>query len=487
MKKLLIILLFVSLIYSIFAQNPPDTLWTETFGGSQSDAAYSVQQTTDGDYIITGYSESYGAGDRDFWLVKIDENGYEIWNQHYGGIESDFAFSGQQTTDGGFIIIGYTSSYGVGFDDFWLVKTDENGNEEWNQTYGGYSYEWASSVQQTSDGGYIISGCTLSYGAGGGNFWLVKTDENGNEQWNQTYGGNEYEWASSVQQTTDGGYIIAGWTESYGAGGEDFWLVKTDENGNEQWNQTFGGNENDGALSVQTTTDGGYIVAGDTESFGAGGQDFWLVKTDENGIEEWNQTYGGDEWEWVYSVQQTTDEGYIIAGSTGTYGAGEHDFWLVKTDEDGNDEWNQTFGGNDNERAFSVQQTIDEGYIIAGFTYSYGAGASDAWLVLLDSEVRTENNDITSHCFLIQNYPNPFNPTTTISFSIQNNSNVELSIYNIKGQKVKTLISDQLSVGEHSVVWEGRDDDNLPVGSGIYFYQLKAENFEEIRKMILLK
>ena len=202
--------------------------------------------------------------------------------------------------------------------------------EEWDKTFGGTHRDMASSVQQTADGGYILAGLTGSYGAGDYDFWLVKTDSNGNEQWNRTFGGTDDDMARSVQQTADGGYILAGGTESYGAGDYDFWLVKTDSNGNEQWNRTFGGTDDDMARSVQQTADGGYILAGGTESYGAGDYDFWLVKTDSNGNEQWNRTFGGTDDDMARSVQQTADGGYILAGDTCSYGAGGVDFWLIK-------------------------------------------------------------------------------------------------------------------------------------------------------------
>ena len=384
-------------IYSFYGDNISSkseieilNTFTKTFGGINTDAAYSVQQTTDGGYIVAGYTGSYGAGGSDFWLVKADENGNEEWNQTYGSSDDDYAHSVQQTTDGGYIIAGRTQSYGSGGRNFWLVKTDPNGNEMWNQVYGGLFGDAAYSVQQTSDGGYIVAGYTESYGAGEYDFWLVKTDANGNEMWNQVYGGWNIEWAYSVQQTTDGGYIIAGRTQSYGSGEYDVWMVKTDALGNEEWNRTFGGSDWDEAYSVQQTSDGGYIVAGYTGSYGAGSYDFWLIKTDENGNTMWNQTYGGLNSEYAYSVKQTTDGGYIIAGLTKSYGAGGSDFWLVKADENGNEEWNRTYGGSDDDYARSVQQTTDGGFIITGWTESYGAGSYDVWLIKTDSQGNVE-------------------------------------------------------------------------------------------------
>jgi len=373
----------------------PEEVWDKIFGGTDDDRAYSVQQTSDGGYVLAGPTKSYGAGSSDFWLVKTDSNGNKEWDKTFGGIGQDSAESVQQTTDGGYILVGWTYSYGAGSYDFWLVKADSNGNKEWDKTFGGTRCDMAYSVQQTTDGGYILAGWTESYGTGDRDFWLVKTDSNGNKEWDKTFGGTDEDLAYSVQQTTDGGYILAGYTRSYGAGGYDFYLVKTDPNGNEKWNKTFGGTCTDYAYSVQQTTDGGYILAGWTESYGTGDRDFWLVKTDSNGNKEWDKTFGGTDEDLAYSVQQTTDGGYILAGYTRSYGAGHSasahstfvhstsDFWLVKTDPNGNKEWDKTFGGTFGDFAHSVQQTTDGGYIIAGSTVPYGASSIDAWLIKL--------------------------------------------------------------------------------------------------------
>ncbi len=237
-------------------------IWQNIYGGLDDDAAYSVQQTADGGYIIAGESDSYGkSGSTNAYLVKTDSKGNEQWSQTFGGLDSDAAHSVQQTTDGGYIIAGYSYSYGKsGSGDAYLVKTDSEGNEQWSQTFGGLDSDYFFSVRQTTDGGYIIAGHSYSYGKSGStDAYLVKTDSEGNEQWSQTFGGLDSDYFFSVRQTTDGGYIIAGESDSYGkSGSTDAYLVKTDSEGNEQWSQNFGGLDDDGAASVQQTAHGRY-------------------------------------------------------------------------------------------------------------------------------------------------------------------------------------------------------------------------------------
>jgi len=366
----------LSILVSAGASAEPVIEWEKTFGGAGTgtDCAFSVQQTTDGGYIAAGVTWSFATGEYDVYLIKTDSNGDLVWQKIFGGRDHDYAESVQQTSDGGYIVAGYTYSFGdEEKGDVYLIKTDSNGDLLWQKTFGGTDADRAYSVQQTTDGGYIVAGETWSFGAGS---YLIKTDSNGNLMWQKTLGGMAY----SVQQTSDGGYIVAGDAEN------DVSLIKTDSNGDLLWQKTFGGTRYEQALSVQQTSDEGYVVAGETESFGAGSFDAYLIKTDSNGNLMWQKTFGGTKYDRASSVQQTTDEGYILAGRTESFGAGVSDAYLIKTDSNGNLMWQKTLGGTKNDSAYSVQQTSDDGYIVAGWTSSFGSGNTDVYLVKIVPE-----------------------------------------------------------------------------------------------------
>ncbi len=389
MRKLLMFVLFVFWSLPAFAQ---EALWSRTYGGSDFEYGWSVQQTTDGGYIVTGEVESFGAGNSDVYLIKTNSIGDTLWSRTYGGTERDVGRSVQQTTDGGYIVVGFTYSFGAGdYNDVYLIKTDSNGDTLWTRTYRGSSYDQAYSVQQTSDGGYIIGGETYSFGAGLNDVYLIKTDSNGDTLWSRTYGTDTYEHGFCVKQTTDGGYIVVGWMYNYPY--DDLYLIKTDYYGDTLWTRIYEGSGNDRGYSVRQTADGGYIVTGATDSFGAGGFDVWLIKTTSTGGIQWTRTYGGSEWDGANSVQQTTDGGFIVTGYTYSFGA--RDVYLIKTNSIGDTLWSRIYGGGD-EEGVSVQQTADGGYIVTGRTNTYGAGSYDVMLTKLDSLGNTCIGDFVS-------------------------------------------------------------------------------------------
>ncbi len=373
------------LLLSLASPLTAQTTFQRTYGGVESDYGYSVAQTTDGGYVIAGDTKSFGAGDYDAWLIKTDASGDTLWTRTFGGTDNDYGRSVSQTADGGYVITGYTESFGAGDKDAWLIKTDMDGDTIWTRTYGDSSYDTGWSVAQTADSGYVITGETYSFGAGYGDVWLIKTDADGNAVWTRTFGGTGCDRGYSVAQTLDGGYVIAGYTYSFGAGLTDVWLIKTDALGDTIWTRTFGGTLDDNGRSVAQTTDGGYVIAGYTRSFGAGGNDVWLVKTDASGDTMWTRAWGGTDTDRGHSVAQTADGGYIITGWTWSFGAGIDDVWLIKTDAWGDTIWTRTYGGTYWDVGYSVAQTTDGGYVIAGDTRSFGAGQEDVWLIKTDA------------------------------------------------------------------------------------------------------
>jgi len=351
------------------------TNWQRTYGGQNGEAGYSVQQTSDGGYIVGGYTSSYGAGGRDVYLIKTNAQGDTLWTRAFGGPNLDVGYSVQQTTDGGYIVAGATSSSAGGTYDVYLVKTNDRGDTLWTRTYGADSrYDGPYSVVQTPDSGYIIAGPT-SVGPGDHDVYLIRTDAQGDTLWTKTYGGAGNDIGYSVQQTLDGGYIVTGWFSWY----SDVYLIRTNAQGDTLWTKTYGGQGTDRGNSVQQTADGGFIVAGWTRSFDPATQ-VYLIKTNALGDTLWTRAYGGAGSNQGHSVQQATDGGYIIAGSTNSLGAGSYDAYLVKTNAQGDTLWTRTYGGASDDIGYSVQQTLDGGYIITGYT-SDSAGNRDVYLI----------------------------------------------------------------------------------------------------------
>jgi hypothetical protein len=349
--------------------------------------------TSDGGYALASGTWNVDSNSNDFLLIKTDAFGNMEWNRTYGGTGNDAAYSLVATSDGGYALAGllnFSSYKGQPYNSsLLLVKTDKFGNMEWNQTYEGIGDTPNPRLVTASDGGYALTGFTRwlnSYN--GGNFCLVKTDALGRLEWNRTYALARGSFASSLVATSDGGYAIAGGlaTDSSVDAG-DFFLVKTNAFGNMDWNQTYKRTGMAAASSVIVTADGGYALAGSSQtSPGSVEADFWFVKTDKFGNMEWNQTYGaGAGTDFARSMVATADGGYAIAGDTEPYDVSEwRDIWVVKSDALGNMEWNQTYGGKEDERGYSIVATSDGGLAVAGYTQSFGTGGNDFWLVKID-------------------------------------------------------------------------------------------------------
>jgi hypothetical protein len=309
------------------------------------------------------------------------------WEKTFGGSDYDFGVFVLQTNDSGYIIGAETMSYGAGGIDAWLIKTDSDGNEEWNKTYGGSEDEWPYVILQTTDG-YVITGLTRSFGAGDYDAWLIKTDANGNKTWDETYGGTGYDFAMTLLNTTDNGYVMGGGTNTYGAGDFDYWMIKTNANGTEQWNKTFGTSDTELFRGMRQTDDGGYILVGFVIPAASSENVYcWLVRTDADGNKLWDKKIEGKRHSAGFEIRQTTDGGFIISGATVALGFNlgpifvyiGGDMWLVKTDANGTKEWEKSFGRIILESSGRCIELTDEGgYIIGGFTKGFGSSIKQA-------------------------------------------------------------------------------------------------------------
>ncbi|HRB25677.1 MAG TPA: T9SS type A sorting domain-containing protein [Bacteroidia bacterium] len=434
MRKLIILLLICTT-----TAHAQEIEWQNTIGGSGVEFLNYTQQTSDGGYILGGRSNSGVSGDKtepskgdyDYWVVKLDATGNIQWQNTIGGDDADWLQSVQQTTDNGYILGGWSKSNisadktenSQGASDFWVVKLDSIGNIQWQNTIGGDSTDNLYSLQQTTDGGYILGGFSISsisgdkteYSIGGSDYWVVKLDASGNIQWQNTIGGYENDNLYSLQQTTDGGYILGGRSMSNATGDktensqglDDYWVVKIDATGNIQWQNTIGGNSWDELESIEQTSDGGYILGGSSDSDNSGDKtensqgdfDYWVVKLDATGNLQWQNTIGGDNWDKLKSIQQTTDGSYIfggysssnISGDKTENSQGNYDYWVINIDSIGNILWQNTIGGLYAEALSSIKQTIDGGYIIGGQSVSPisgdktedSQGNNDYWVIKL--------------------------------------------------------------------------------------------------------
>jgi hypothetical protein len=488
---ILTILFIIFLSFGLFAQYP-DTLWTRTYGWVYDDWGNSVLQTSDGGYLIAGGTESAGTLYDDIFLIRTNEDGDTIWTKVIENYLDDWAASIEHTFDGNYIIGGtcYNNNR-----DMFLMKIDDNGNILWKKMYGGSDEnEWGLEVQSTNDGGYVIAGITESYGAGERDAYIVKTDANGDTLWTKTYGGPYDDEARSIAQTNDLGYIVVGTTRSFGNGYTDVYLIKLNSDGSPQWMKNYGGTSFESANTVRQTTDGGYIIGGYTDSYGAGSGDFYLIKTDTNGDTMWTKTYGGPDGDYGRTVIQTIDGCYVLTGFTSSYGAGSEDAYLVKANTNGDTLWTKTYGGSSWDRcggySRTIQQTSDSGYIVVATTTSFGVGLSDVWLLKIETdagveekkEIRTKVKDIQLKC-----YPNPFASTTTITLHRESENRSigvsEIQIYDISGREVRSLsiLSSQFSVP--SYVWDGCDENGKVVSPGIYFINVGGKSIGKVVKV----
>jgi|GEM_PF-3363878 len=451
MSKVFFLVIIQILIFSfLFSQTAPDSLWFYTYGENLDQKTYSLIQCNDGNFVFTG--NTYENGNANVYLIKTDENGNELWNKTYSRSNFDFGVSVYETSDAGLIITGLTLSDNF---DIYLIRTDVNGDTLWTKAIDNSFNEQGGSVIQTDDGGFLITGMggTSDFG---NKLILFKTDENGNVLWNNYIGGEIGNSGNSLQQTSDGGFIITGY-KATGNGSCDLYLVKADAYGDTLWTKGFcetGTNVSCFGKDVKQTSDDGFIIAGTVE-YDAGECNIYLIRTDEFGETLWIKNLGDITDCGAESIQQTDDGGFIMSGWRHKIGLPHPDIYILKTDSLGDSLWSKSFGGSLNDVAYDLVIDSSGDFIVTGFTNSTPSQVDCSPFLLKLGYETNADSIINSSYFSAINYPNPFNPSTTINFSITKESNVELSIFNIKGQKVKTLL--QIILKEETIQSSGME------------------------------
>ena len=504
MKNLLSVFALFFIAASLSAQ--PVIEWQKMLGGSNDEGFFgndqlaSSQQTSDGGFILAGYTKSNNGdvsgnhGNMDAWVVKIDSAGNLDWQRTYGGSNYDAAHCIHQTDDGGYIVGCISASNdgdvsgGHGLGDFWIVKINESGDMQWQKSLGGSSNEDLNAISQTSDGGYIAIGTTSSQNGDVSGFdntiniWVVKLDETGAIEWEKVLGGSAQDTGMDIKQTNEGGYILTSFVASNNNfvsgnhGSFDYWIVKLSVSGEIEWRKAYGGTQFDVATCIQTTTDGGYIVAGGAQSTNGnvtgnhGASDYWIVKLNAFGVIEWQKAFGGSNYETAFAIQQTKDGGYIVGGwSNSTDGDvlenhGNNDYWILKINNLGELQWQKSLGGSKDDYADDITQTADGGYLVSGISKSndgdvsgnHAANTFDYWVVKLGPE-QVDVNDLPSNPIgYLEIFPNPANSTVSISILAEEIS-LEVSITDAQGRRIS-----------HQTIPNGGNLDTSNLVNGIY-------------------
>lgn len=479
----------ILLVMSLSSDAQNDTAYIFTYGGPGHDHCREIEPTSDGGFILVGSTGSFGNGSSDIYLVKIDSNCIHQWSKAIGGTNVEWGYSVKQTFDGGYIIAGYTNSFGAGGYDMYLVKTDSLGDTLWTKTYGGSDWDFGYSIQITPDSGFIICGETYSFGNGNSDVYVVKTNKSGDILWTKAFGGTDTDIGHSVIISNDSNYVIVGETSSFGLDSSDVYLLKIDQNGDTLWTKRYGGTKDDIGYGIDKTSDNGYIIVGSTNSFSPGDKDVYMLKTDSLGILEWTSLQGDitintDTDDEGRDVKQLPDGKYIIIGYTKSFGIlGVSNLYAVLTDSGGGWISAPSFGQYGLGEGFSMVIGSNGNYFFAGNADNYGSGLTDMLLIKVDS-IKNPNailinifNDTTitkivsiDNIFIskqktVNIYPNPLSNSATIDISaIANNStNMDFVLYDLLGQKVKVI--NNIKTDKFQFIRDNLSD-------GIYFYKI---------------
>lgn len=465
--------------------------WAHTYGGSGQDGAGGMETTTDGGIIIAGFNSATPYGYTQVYLVKTDAAGNAIWSRSYGGPMNDYGQCVREVNDrsGGYVIAGRYETSPETFDAL-LIRTDAAGNLVWLRRYDLGSDERAHALCVTPDGGFLLAGqaWTLSSPFGSYDVLLLKTDANGILQWQRTYAnwteGNDV--ALSVEPTNDGGFIVGGFTQS------NVWasyVIRIDSAGEPVWERTYFVNYPNECDSVRPLADGTFVIAG-SEASSEG--DLFLAKLAANGDLIWDRSFGGSDSEYGECVTPMPDGGFAVTGMTASFGVGMWDVYVVRTDPQGNLLWSQTFGGDSDDRGFTVRPKSNGAVLVAGWAWSFGEGLGDAYLLKINDGVSTDVAPTASSgedrpLLALTLSPNPSRGPSTLDLELGRPGRAQITIIDASGRLVRALVEGSLPAGRHQFAWDGRDERGGRVASGVYFVRAGCGDRHETRRLTVLR
>lgn len=511
---LLILLIFFMSLSQLSAQN---ILWEKNYGGSNEDRAYSIIETSYGNFVVAGSSMSNDGdvgtnqGEKDYWILKLNQNGVIIWKKNYGGSENDKIRSIIETSDGGFAICGASASddgdvnENLGSYDYWILKLNSNGDIEWEQNYGGSDYDFPNSIIETSDGGFAVAGESKSDDGdvngnlGFNDYWIIKLDNNGSLLWEENYGGSSFDIPYTIVEATDGGLIVSGYSKSddgdatENKGEDDYWVIKLNANGILEWQVSYGGSNFDQPTSMIETSDGGIALAGFSNSNDGdvGGNeglfDYWVIKLDANGSLQWEENYGGSDSDSPQSIVETTDGGFAVVGGSPSddgdvsVNNGLKDYWVLKLDANGGIEWEKNLGGNDGEQGNSIIETSDGNLAIAGSSYSNSGdvggnqGFIDFWILEIENQSLGATSITVEDPFSeLSLYPNPTSENITVELTESMNA-MTVKILDLRGRKLSQQIIEDTSIFQLELIG----------GAGIYLVEFEdTKGNRTVRKVV---
>ncbi|MFX0176405.1 MAG: SBBP repeat-containing protein [Candidatus Hodarchaeota archaeon] len=447
--------------------------WNRLWGGINYDSGEEIAIDSSNYVYLAGSTTSFGAENSDMLLVKYDSSGLQQWNRTWGGNDQDWGRGVAVDSSNNVYLAGETYSFGAGYIDMILVKYDSSGVQLWNRTWGGSNSDICFETEVDSFDNVYLAGSSTSFGAGSSDIVLVKFDSSGVQQWNRTWGGNNYDWNEGVAVDSSDNVYLAGETNSFGAGSTDMALIKYDSSGVQQWNHTWGGSEHDASEGVAVDSAGNVYFGGATYSFGVGDSDMALVKYDSSGVQQWNRTWGGSGYELNRAIAVDSFDNVYFAGQTSSFGAGESDMALVKYDSSGVQKWSRTWGGNRWETTRGMAVDSADNIYLVGETSSFGAGSTDMALVKY----------ITSNITI--NFPVQFKSfnSTSPSFDISTfDANLDSTWYTLNGGIVNVTFSGS-SGAINQTEWDKHGDGIV----FIRFYMNNTAGKEEYVEVAIIK